>query len=518
MRRQSGRFDPMKRRGGRRAPALWTRGAVVAALGVAVIASAGSLSGPILDGGVTAELVDVVQLPASANSATVARINMLKEAPDGSGRLFINDLRGEFYSLTNGTLELYLDLAALRPDLKTAPGLASGFVSFAFHPEFAANGLFYTVHTEFVGAIPATMGPALATAIDQHSVLTEWTATVPSAGTFSGSSRELIRVASPHRFHNLGEVGFNPYAQPADPDYGLLYVGGGDYGAIVLGQPDQLQRLDTPMGALMRIDPLGGTSAAYSYGIPASNPYAGDGDPLTMDEIYAHGFRNGHRITWRSDELGGPIVSDIGESNLEEINLLVAGANYGWPEREGTFALDPVLDPSTVFPLPPDDASFGYAYPVAQFDHEEGRAIAGGVANLNPASGALFGQFVFGDIVTGRILYAGLDALLAADDGVPATTAQVFELNLVRDGVSTTLLDVVRGAVMNPGLNRVDLRLATDGAGTLYIMTKQDGFVRRLVLDVTVPSFPFPAQVLLVFVLMGLAAIDVRFRVARNSG
>ena len=50
--------------------------------------------------------------------------------------------------------------AALRPSLKTSPGLASGFNSFAFHPGFASNGLFYTVHTEFVGSTPPTHTPA----------------------------------------------------------------------------------------------------------------------------------------------------------------------------------------------------------------------------------------------------------------------------------------------------------------------------------------------------------------------
>jgi len=50
----------------------------------------------------------------------------------------------------------------------------------------------------------------------------------------------------------------------------------------------------------------------------------------------------------------------------------------------------------------------------------------------------------------------------------------------VHRGVETTLLDVVRGAVGDPGLARADLRFGQDLAGELYVTTKQDGFLRRV--------------------------------------
>jgi hypothetical protein len=88
---------------------------------------------------------------------------------------------------------------------------------------------------------------------------------------------------------------------------------------------------------------------------------------------------------------------------------------------------------------------------------------------------------VFGDIVNGRVFYSHVSALEGANDGDPATTAFVYELTLLRSGVPTTLLDLVRAATGTPGLARTDLRLATDLAGNLYITTKQDGWLRRLV-------------------------------------
>jgi hypothetical protein len=255
-------------------------------------------------------------------------------------------------------------------------------------------------------------------------------------------------------------------------------------------------------GALLRIDPLGGTGAPYSYGIPPGNPFASDGNPATLGEIYAYGFRNAHRLSWSPTGFGGPFVSDIGEDHFEEVNLLEPGRNYGWPVREGNRALDPEVDPGTAFALPPDDASYGFTYPGAQYDHEEGSANAGGFVYELDATSRLFGKFVFGDIVNGRIFYADAGALYGADDGDPATMAFVYELTLLRSGAPTTLLSVVRAATASPGTARVDLRFANDLAGNLYVLTKQDGWVRRLVPE---PAGAIPALPAMAAVALGVA-------------
>jgi glucose/arabinose dehydrogenase len=454
----------------------------------------GMLTGDI-EVGITVEIVDVLQAPATSGSPPLARLNVLAEAPDGSGRLFVNDLRGPLYVIDGATLTTYLDFDTLFPDLKTSPGLASGFVSFAFHPDFASNGLFYTVHSEAENG-SANLGPALPTTIDQHSILTEFTATIPAANGFSGSRRELMRIASPHSFHNLGKLAFDPNLLPGHPDYGLLYIGGGDFGSVAIGEPEQLQRLDTPFGTVMRIDPLGGPflrgGTSYAYGIPAGNPYASDGDPDTFDEIFLHGVRNAHRLVWDTAGDGTLFFTDIGQGNIEELDIATGGANYGWPEREGTRALDPLIDPETVFALPPNDPSFGFRYPVAQYDHEEGSAIAGGVIVRGGQVPELEGQLLFGDIVNGRLFYADVAELEAADDGDPATTAKVYELFLRRGGTATTLLQVVDDALGNPGVSRTDLRFSRSPSGDIYLTTKQDGYIRRLVgIPPQVPALPF---------------------------
>jgi hypothetical protein len=451
-------------------------------------ALAGALAGTILDAGVSAVLEDVVQLPASGSSPN-ARINVLREAPDGSGRLFVNDLRGPLHVIDGGSTSLYLDMDVLRPDMKTSPGLASGFVSFTFDPDFANNGIFYTAHTEFVDTTPPTHVPAETATILHHAVLTEWTATNPAANAWAGTTRELIRIAAAHHSHNMGELSFDPNLSSGHPDYGQLYVSAGDYGSIHRNDPAQLQRLDTLFGAILRIVPSGGNGSPYSYGIPTDNPYVSDGDPDTFAEIYAHGTRNAHRLTWSRQGFGGPFISDIGELNLEEVNVLGNGRNYGWPEREGTYAIDVDTDKSSVFALPGNDATFGYTYPAAQYDHQDGRAIAGIVIDeANPAS-RLHGKLIFGDIVEGHIFYADAGSVVTADDGDPSTTANVFTLTLIHGGVEKTLLQVVRDELANQSLARADLRFGSDEAGTMYVMTKQDGFVRRLVPE-TVSGVP----------------------------
>lgn len=450
------------------------------------VAFAGSLSGPVVDEGLRVEVEDVVRLPATSLGAPRTRINLLRQSPDGTKRLFVNDLRGPLYVIDRGVVETYLNMRLLRPAMNTGPGISSGFVSFAFHPDFARNGLFYTVHTELPGEVAPNLGPAIPTDVVQHAVLTEWAADDPFANSFTGSSRELIRVAAVGFDHNLGEVAFSPSARRWQRDYGLLYVMAGEYTSVHSGEADQLQRLDTPYGAILRIDPLGGSferdGVVYPYGIPRSNPFARDHDPDTLDEIFAFGTRNAHRIAWDPKHPRLAFVSDIGQANLEEINLLVRGANYGWPIREGTYALDVETDSQQVLPLPEDDDSLGLTYPVAQYDHEEGRAIAGGIVYRGSKRSELYGAFVFGDIVTGRLFYSRVEEMLCARRQSPDATATVAELHLTREGVETTLLDLVGEAQGAPSA-RADLRFGTDARGDVFLTTKRDGWVRRLALE-----------------------------------
>jgi hypothetical protein len=66
--------------------------------------------------------------------------------------LFVLDLRGKLYRLQNNKPFVYMDMAKLKTKFINEPGLATGFGSFAFHPDFFQNGLLYTTHTEAAGS------------------------------------------------------------------------------------------------------------------------------------------------------------------------------------------------------------------------------------------------------------------------------------------------------------------------------------------------------------------------------
>jgi hypothetical protein len=129
-------------------------------------------------------------------------------------------------------------------------------------------------------------------------------------------------------------------------------------------------------------------------------------------------------------------------------------------------------------------------YPVAAYPHTAaagGDAIANGFVYRGKRIPALQGTLVFGDITTGRIWCAQMKEVLAADDGNPFTLAPLHELGAGlralteeafrrRGGRGDNLPG--RGAVGGPG--RVDIRLAEDNDGELYVLTKPDGMIREL--------------------------------------
>ena len=473
------------------------------------------IAAPIVKRGLSVEIRDVARLPDTrtlrpadqdVTPAGVARISVVRDLPDG--RRFANDARGFLYLLDrNNQPSVYVNVGELFPHTIYSR-LEGGIIGFDFHPEFARNGLFYTLHGERAAGNPAQphfIPPGFtAEQVNHHNILTEWRATNPAAATFSGTRRELLRVGQvvANLTHPFGKPAFNPASRPGAPDYGLLYVSGSDIGFSNGGGPNasnptQAQRLDSIVGTIMRIDPRspsvsGGMKGVGDYTIPAINKFAADGDPKTLGEIYAYGFRNPHKLTWDLSD-GTMFASDIGMNNIEEINIVREGGNYGWMKREGLFE-NGVTRPggalNQLIPLPADvlegRTKDEYLYPVAMYDHSDGQSIAGGVA-YNGRIPALRGKFVFGDIVRGRIFAADLAAMKKADDGIPQTVAPVEEVQLfVRDASGNrtyvTLRELIEAA--NGGtVTRADLQISRSLDGEILLTSRQDGMIRMLVPD-----------------------------------
>jgi hypothetical protein len=470
---------------------------------------------PVEKRGLMVEIADLVRLPDTrgvrpadhdVSPAGWARVNFVRDLPDG--RRFVNDSRGLLYLLDrNNQPSLYVNVGDIYP-FAVYNRLESGFIGFEFHPEFARNGLFYTVHGEWAAGNPATpnfIPPGYsATNVTYHNIITEWHANNPSANTFEGTRRELLRVAHvvANLTHPYGDVEFNPTAKPGSPDYGLLYTSGSDLGFSNGGGPNannpgQTQRLDSVITAILRFDPRSpsvtkGTKGLGDYTIPAINKFAADNDPKTLGEIYAYGFRNAHRLTWDLND-GTMFASDIGMNHIEEVNIVHEGGNYGWMKREGYWEngmTRPGGALNQLFALSPEvmdgRQKDGFTYPVAMFDHNEGQAVSGGYAYYGRIA-ALRGKFVFGDIVRGRLFASDLAAIKKADDGVPQTVAPVEEIQLyTRDAAGNRVYVTFRELVertMGATMTRADLHISRTRDGELLVTSRQDGMIRRLIPD-----------------------------------
>jgi hypothetical protein len=462
----------------------------------------------------------------------------------------VNDLTGPLYILDRKTKTLtrYLDLngSGTRPGLfdklTTDNGLASGFISFQFDPDYARNGRFYTIHLEdlemtgsrtpdntnvpgldLTGYMP-TQPVATPGDVDHEAALIEWTDSNIANSTFEGTARELLRVQLNSRIHPVGDLIFNPVARRGDPDWRVLYVACGDGGSGEQKTAARLnpQRLDTLVGKILRIIPDLGEHADSStvaengrYRIPRDNPFVSTEG--ARKEIWAYGLRNPHRLSWDVDPTdranSNLIAAVIGVRTWETVVIIHKGANYGYSEREGTQRLlpdntkDRVPDVDTIPVHVTDGITNGMVtpkYPVVQYGHGErgGDAIAGGFVYRGAGVPGLRGKYVFGDISTGRLWYAEYKKMLEADDGNPLTLAEIHELSLWWDDPADvpdrgaqlypTMSPVVEaayharggkdpdlpGRATVSGMGRVDLRLAVDAAGELYLLSKSDGMIR----------------------------------------
>lgn len=427
-----------------------------------------AVTDPIIKSGLTVELEFFAEMPATSDSELRTRINAMTSLSDG--RLFVNDLRGKLYEVSDGTPRLYMDYAALVPELYHEEGLGTGLGSVAFHPEFDSNGKFYTTHVErFDPSATKEEIPDFLKRNWSTGVVSEWTANQPKAEAFQGKRREMLRVALPSTVHGLQHVAFNPNSRRGEPDYGMLYITLGEAGSMQMDRNEHLRNLSSPLGCILRIDPLGTGSSIGDYGIPPDNPWADNDDPNALGEIWSMGMRNPHRISWDTGGTGRMIFGDIGEMRIEEINIGEPGRDYGWPIREGVYRFDSATR-HLVYNLAEEERKNepDLTYPVAQYDHTEGYAISGGGVYRGKELPHLFGKYVFGDIASGRLFYVNESDLNFG------SLAPVYEFFVSLNGKITSLAGMLGGG-------RVDLRLGWDSAGELYLFEKSKGRIYKAV-------------------------------------
>ncbi len=246
-------------------------------------------------------------------------------------------------------------------------------------------------------------------AIDHQNVLTQWQVQTSNPDVVNTATQDdLLRENHPESNHNGGTIAFGP-----DGDLYLSIGDGGnanDTGSGHIASTGNAQSLSVIYGKILRINPNGNNSANGKYGIPADNPFVNT--PGALPEIYAYGLRNPYRFSF--GPAGQLIVGDVGQNEVEEVDSITAGGNYGWPVKEGTFLFNRTtgLDATPSSPGSPA----GLIDPLLEYDHNAGNAVIGGFVYEGSAIPALDGMYVFGDLSNGssgpdgRLFYSNLSS------------------------------------------------------------------------------------------------------------
>lgn len=292
----------------------------------------------------------------------------------------------------------------------------AGMTGFAVHPDFSTPNTFgygklYTVTPEN-GSVN---GGLTNSSVDfpwnndvHQEVIREWDISAivgnPNVNSLPAitlaDSREILRIDQPGPYHNLYDFAFSPVDN-------LLYLALGDGG----GSSGVSQDRSLIYGNILRIDPdpaahtlvrTSTNTGLPAYSIPDDNPFNGDDvaetkTSSTLAEIWAYGVRSPYRVSF-DRQTGDLYFGDVGSNRFEEINLVVGGENYGWPNREGTFGRQPVG---------------GSIDPLFQYPRSEGRTVVGGFVYRGDAIPYLQGKYLFAEfgqlLESARLFYGIVD-------------------------------------------------------------------------------------------------------------
>ncbi|MEI7798884.1 MAG: PQQ-dependent sugar dehydrogenase [Opitutaceae bacterium] len=305
----------------------------------------------------------------------------------------------------NGTVQLITGLRENQPhkqifcDLtqpregKFENGGECGLLGLAVHPRFAENHEIYVYYS-------------LKIAGKLHQRLSRFKVSPTDLGQVDVASEQpLITQLDPASNHNGGDVHFGPD--------GYLYFSCGDGGAggdafdhgghIDKGFFAAVFRIDVdrqPSNLRPNKDPAVhlDTQGEAFYAVPADNPFVGTRthrdkpiDVLKLrTETWATGLRNAWRFSYDAPS-DTWMAGDVGQNLIEEVDILKAGQDYGWPLREGKKAFGKAQ------PLA------GLTEPIIDYDRKWGASVTGGIIYRGSALPELAGTYLFGDFTSGRI-------------------------------------------------------------------------------------------------------------------
>ena len=295
----------------------------------------------------------------------------------------------------------------------------NGFLSVAFHPDFAINRTLYVYFS-------LTVEEASVIKLFQrlHKVVVD---SSTSATPGIESHQPLLTIYDRATNHNGGSLDFGPD--------GYLYLSLGDEGGggdnfnnarFITQDPangrtgfwGQMIRLDvdnrpgnpSPQAHQQNSTTFPTAVHEGSYKIPADNPFIGRttwhnltiSPTMVRTEIWATGLRNPFR--WSFDRPTGRLfLGDVGQGRYEEIEIITKGGDYAWSWREGTHAYNNPPSPED-----PPTAGFSPVEPIYDYGRSSngvlsGNCVTGGAVYRGSRLTELFGAYIFADL-TGPIV------------------------------------------------------------------------------------------------------------------
>ena len=284
----------------------------------------------------------------------------------GENRLVVVRQTGQIHAFVNDpSTAVSTEIVDLSPVVLF--GGEQGLLGLAFDPEFVMNRYVYVHYS--------ADNP-------RRSIIARFTWTAGPDVLELTSEKEILVVNQPFTNHNGGMLAFGPD--------GYLYIGMGDGGSA--GDPDNnAQNPLTFLGSMLRID-VHPVTASDPYDVPLDNPFIGDS--AFLPETYAYGLRNPFRYSFDLQN-GNLWLGDVGQADLEEIDLIDAGGNYGWRVFEGTQEFN-----SNGNTLP----NSAFTPPIFEYSHASGGiAVIGGYVYRGNSLPGLQGRYLYSDFGSGSI-------------------------------------------------------------------------------------------------------------------
>ena len=302
---------------------------------------------------------DPIPLPKPISNSQNDFVTILAENLDkpraiaiSDNRIFVTEKDGFIRVIEDGNL-LESPLAAFR----SANVFDGGLLGITLHPNFSNNHYIYVFLT-----------------YEEDGNLWNKIMRITESENKLQDAEIIFDKIPASSFTNGGFIKFGPDRK--------LYVGTG----TVSDASHLPQKLDSLSGKILRLNDDGT--------IPTDNPFPDS-------PVYSLGHRNPQGMTWDDD--GNMFVAEFGPEKNDEINIIQAGKNYGWPEQEcsgnenyedALLCYDPSIEPGGILFYSGDKIDFEFPFIMAsmrsanlyQVDFEDGlssqKSILSGIGRV----------------------------------------------------------------------------------------------------------------------------------------